>query len=221
VNFDYAYILRISVPILEGTKLTLTLFAITLAFSLPLGLLTSFIRIGRFAFLRRAAAFYITVTRGTPLLLQLFFVYYGLPFFPGIKGLIVLDRFPAAALTFVFNYAAYFAEIFRGGILSVDRGQHEAARVLGFSKYQTAMKIVVPQMFKVVLPAVCNESITLVKDTALVTVLGLGELLHFAKAAVNRDSNISAFIVAGVFYLVMTTVITWVFKKLEDHFMFE
>ncbi len=103
----------------------------------------------------------------------------------------------------------------------MDKGQHEAARVLGFSIYQTAMKIVVPQMFKVVLPAVCNESITLVKDTALVTVLGLGELLHFAKAAVNRDSNISAFIVAGVFYLVMTAVITWVFKKLEDRFMFE
>lgn len=206
---------------LEGTKLTLLLFGVTLLFSLPLGLVFSFVRISRHAVPRRIMGGYVWLMRGTPLLLQLFFVYYGLPFLPGMEGLVVLDRFPAAALTFVLNYAAYFAKIFRGGIASVDRGQYEAARVLGFSKFKTATKIVIPQMFKVVLPAVSNESITLVKDTALVTALGLGELLHFAKVAVNRDSNVAAFAVAAVFYLVMTAVLTWIFQKFEKRYSFE
>lgn len=206
---------------LAGAKLTLFLFCFTLLFSLPLGLLFSFVRIGRRRIPRTIMGGYIWVMRGTPLLLQLFFVYYGLPFLPGFEGLIVLDRLPAASLTFVLNYAAYFAEIFRGGIASVDPGQYEAARVLGFSRYKTATKIVIPQMFKVVLPAVSNESITLVKDTALVTVLGLGELLHFAKIAVNRDSNVAAFAVAAIFYLAMTAALTGLFQKLETRYNYE
>lgn len=206
---------------LAGTKLTLLLFGLTLLFSLPLGLILAFIRIGRLKPLRAAVGGYICVMRGTPLLLQLFFVYYGLPFLPGFEGIFVLERFPAAAFTFVLNYAAYFAEIFRGGIASVDRGQHEAAKVLGFGWFKTATKIVIPQMFKVVLPAVCNESITLVKDTALITALGLGELLHFAKVAVNRDSDAAAFAVAALFYLAMTAVLTALFRNLEERYTFE
>ena len=158
--------------------------------------------------------------RGTPLLLQLYFFYYGLPFIPGMKNVIVLDRLTAAMLAFALNYAAYFCEIFRGGIISVDKGQYEAARVLGFSKVQTLFKIVLPQMLRVSLPAIANESITLVKDTALVTVIGVTEILYFAKATVNRQAVFTAYPVAAVFYLLMTWVITRLFDYLERKYSF-
>ena len=129
-----------------------------------------------------------------------------------------MGRFQAACVTFVLNYAAYFCEIFRGGILSVEKGQYEAAQVLGFSKWQTNLKIVFPQMLKVSLPAVSNECITLVKDTALITAIGVTEILYFAKSAVNRDVDVSAYAIAAIIYLIMTYGLTKLFNWLEKKF---
>ena len=212
--FDIALLLT------DGVKYTLLLFAVTMVGSMPLGLALTFMRSGKNAVLRGITGFYVYIMRGTPLLLQLYFFYYGLPFIPGMKNVIVLDRVIAAMLAFVLNYAAYFCEIFRGGIISVDKGQYEAARVLGFSKAQTLFKIVLPQMLRVSLPAIANESITLVKDTALVTVIGVTEILYFAKATVNRQAVFTAYPVAAVFYLLMTWVITRLFDALERKYSF-
>ena len=159
--------------------------------------------------------------RGTPLLLQIFFVWFGLPFIPGIgKYLTISDRFTAGAVAFIFNYAAYFAEIFRGGLLSVDKGQYEAAKVLGISEMQTKFKIVMPQMFRISLPAVANETIILLKDTALVSTIGLADLLDVTKEIVNTSTNVSAYAVAAVFYLALSYVLSILFKKLEGKFSF-
>ncbi|MBQ8731987.1 MAG: amino acid ABC transporter permease [Oscillospiraceae bacterium] len=212
---DPSYILTLSKAISDGLGVTCGLFAITLAASLPLGLLISFMRVSRFSALRAISGFYVWLLRGTPLMLQLFFFYFGLPFLPFIGQYLILDRFPAACVAFILNYAAYFAEIFRGGTLSIDKGQYEAARVLGYSNFETKMKIVVPQMLRVCLPPVSNEAITLVKDTALVTAIGVMDMLYFAQKAVNRDVNPTAFLVVAVFYLVMTFIVTKVFRYLE------
>ncbi|HWP50069.1 MAG TPA: amino acid ABC transporter permease [Clostridia bacterium] len=210
----------IAILLTDGVKYTLVLFAVTIVGSMPLGLVLTFMRIGKSSILRAITGFYVYIVRGTPLLLQLYFFYYGLPFIPGMKNMIVLDRLSSAMLAFVLNYAAYFCEIFRGGIISVDKGQYEAARVLGFSKVQTLFKIVLPQMLRVSLPSIANESITLVKDTALVTVIGVTEILYFAKATVNRQAVFTAYPVAAVFYLVMTFVITKLFDYLERKYSF-
>ncbi len=203
-----------------GVKYTLGLFFITAILSLPLGFAMSYLRRSRFAVVRGVTGVYVWLLRGTPLLLQLFFIYYGLPFIPYIGQYLVLDRFPAACVAFVLNYTAYFCEIFRGGLLSIDKGQYEAARVLGFSTWQTQLKIVIPQMLRVTLPSVSNECITLVKDTALVTAIGVTEILYFAKSAVNREVDATAYAVAAVFYLLMNTVLTRLFKWLEKKYRY-
>lgn len=131
-----------------------------------------------------------------------------------------MDRFTAGCVAFIFNYAAYFCEIFRGGLLSVDTGQYEAAKVLGINKWQMTFRIIIPQMIKVVLPPVSNETITLVKDTALVASIGITDLLHYTKSLVNSSANVFPFFVAAVFYLAMTFVLTKVFGWLEKKFMF-
>ena len=206
--------------LLGGVKYTLGLFFITAILSLPLGFAMSYLRRSRFALVRGITGVYVWLLRGTPLLLQLFFIYYGLPFIPWIGEYLVLDRFPAACVAFVLNYTAYFCEIFRGGLLSIDKGQYEAARVLGFSTWQTQYKIVIPQMLRVTLPSVSNECITLVKDTALVTAIGVTELLYFAKSAVNREVDATAYAVAAVFYLLMNTVLTQLFRYLEKKYRY-
>ncbi|MFD6843138.1 amino acid ABC transporter permease, partial [Bacillus cereus] len=164
---------------------------------------------------------YIYVLRGTPLLLQLLFICFGLPLLPVIGEYLVMDRFVAACLGFILNYAAYFAEIFRGGLLAIDKGQYEASQVLGLSKWQTMRRVILPQMFRIALPAVANESVTLIKDTALLYAVAVPELLHFAQTAVNRDFTITPFFVAGLIYLIMTLVLTMFFKWLERRFKFE
>ena len=151
--------------------------------------------------------------RGTPLMLQLLFVYFALPTFG-----ILLPDVAAAVLAFVLNYAAYFAEIFRAGIQSIPKGQYEAARALGFTYVQTMRRIIVPQMVKRVLPPVGNETITLVKDTSLVYVLAMNDLLRAARTIVQREFDMTPFVIAGVFYLVMTFVVTRVFNWLEKHY---
>ncbi len=210
------YILGILPPLLTGTAVTLQMFFSTIILALPLGLLLALARISRFRAVSGTVGVYIWLFRGTPLMLQLLFIYYGLPFVPYI-GLRLPD-FPAALLAFVLNYAAYFAEIFRAGIQSIDRGQYEGAKVLGMTYVQTMRRIVLPQVIKRVLPPVSNETITLVKDTSLIYVLAMNDLLRTTRAIVQRDFDTTPFIVAAVFYLLMTLVLTWLFQKLEQRY---
>ncbi len=209
------YLIQTAWYILQGCTVTLKLFVLTLAFSLPLGFVCAMGKTSHRKLLTLPLELYTSLIRGTPLLLQLFFVYYGLPILiPGLR----FERFTAAVLTFIFNYGAYFTEIFRGGIQSIDRGQHEAARVLGMSYRQTMFRIVLPQTIKRVLPPVANEAITLVKDTALVVVLGIGEILRNSKEIVSRDFTISPFVIAGLIYLIFNYGLVLVFKRLEKKY---
>ncbi len=208
-------------PMLDGAKMTILLFLIAIVVSVPLGFLLTLAVNSKIKPLSWLATIYITIMRGTPLLLQLLIICFGLPMIPGIGEYLVIDRFTAACLGFILNYAAYFAEIFRGGLLSIDKGQYEAAKVLGLSKSQTTRKIILPQMFRVALPSVANESITLIKDTALLYAVAVPELLHFAETAVNRDFSIMPYFIAGVIYLIMTIILTIFFKWLEKRFRFE
>ncbi len=210
------YVGTIIGPMLDGTVVTLKMFFITIILALPLGLLLALGRISRYRFLRGGVGFYIWLLRGTPLMLQLLFVYFALPLLPYVG--IRLDDFPAAVLAFVLNYAAYFAEIFRAGIQSIDRGQYEGAKVLGMNYVQTMRRIVLPQVIRRVLPPVSNETITLVKDTSLIYVLAMNDLLRTARAIVQRDFSTTPFLVAAAFYLAMTLVLTWLFQKLEQRY---
>lgn len=204
----------------DGVRFTVGLFFVTAIGSLPLGLALTFLRMNKSRVLRGVTGFYVYIMRGTPLLLQLYFFYYGLPFIPGMRNVLVLERFSAAMMAFVLNYAAYFCEIFRGGLLSIDKGQYEAARVLGFSRVQTFRKIILPQMLRVCLPSISNESITLVKDTALITVIGVTEILYFAKATVNRQASPLAYVAAALYYLFFNFILTRLFDYLEKKFSF-
>ncbi|KKW69113.1 amino acid ABC transporter permease [Lampropedia cohaerens] len=207
------YIFSMLPALWQGLQVTLQLFAITLALAIPLGLLLALARISRHWWLSGLVNAYIWLMRGTPLLLQIFFIYFALP------GLgITLPDFPTAVVAFVMNYAAYFAEIFRAGIQSVDRGQYEGAKVLGLTYPQTMRRIVLPQMVRRILPPLSNETITLVKDTSLIYVLALNDLLRAARQIVQRDFNTTAFVVAAVFYLLMTLALTWLFQRLERHY---
>lgn len=206
-------ILRMMVPLLEGCRVTVAIFAVTLCLSIPLGLLLAMARISDIKPLGQAVEFYNWIMRGTPLMLQLLFVYFALPSF-GIR----LPDVTSALLAFVLNYAAYFAEIFRAGIQSIPKGQYEAAKTLGFTYAQTMRRIVVPQMIKRVLPPIGNETITLVKDTSLVYVLAMNDLLRAARTIVQREFDMTPFFIAACFYLVMTFVVTSVFNWLERHY---
>lgn len=203
-------------PMSEGAAVTLQMFFITLLLSLPLGLFVALARISRYKPLRWLTEIYIWLMRGTPLMLQLLFVYYALPLIPYVG--IRLPDFPAALVAFVLNYAAYFAEIFRSGIQSIERGQYEASKALGMTYIQTMRRIILPQMIKRVLPPVSNETITLVKDTSLIYVLAMNDLLRTARTIVQRDFDMMPFLVAAVFYLLMTLVLTWLFNRLEQRY---
>jgi polar amino acid transport system permease protein len=208
-------------PMLEGAQTTILLFLVAIVVSIPLGFILTLAVRSSLKPLSWFAQGYINIMRGTPLLLQLLFICFGLPLIPGIGQYLVLDRFVAACLGFILNYAAYFAEIFRGGLLAIDKGQYEASQVLGLNKWQTTTKVILPQMFRISLPAVANESVTLVKDTALLYAVAVPELLHFAQTAVNRDFTIMPFFYAGVIYLLITLVLSMFFKWLEQRFKFE
>ncbi|WP_291991053.1 amino acid ABC transporter permease [Candidatus Accumulibacter sp. ACC007] len=207
------YVIEIMGPLLEGTGVTLQVFIITFVLAVPLGLLLALLRVSRFTVVSALVNGYIWLMRGTPLMLQMLFIYFALPFVPVIG--IRLPDFTAAIVAFVLNYAAYFAEIFRAGIQSIDRGQYEGARVLGLSYTQTMRRIVLPQVFKRILPPMSNETITLVKDTSLIYVLAMNDLLRAARGIVQRDFTTTPFIVAAAFYLVMTLVLTLAFQRLE------
>ena len=198
---------------MEGAQITLEIFCVTLLLSLPLGLLVALCRISKLGPLRLLMEFYIWLMRGTPLMLQLLFVYFALPMV-GIR----LPDIAAPLLAFTLNYAAYFAEIFRAGIQSIGRGQYEAAKSLGMTYTQTMRRIIVPQMIRHVLPPVSNETINLVKDTSLIYILAMNDLLRVARTIVQREFDMTPFFVAAVFYLAMTFVLTWGFKKLEAYY---
>jgi polar amino acid transport system permease protein len=215
------YFTSILVPMLEGAQMTILLFVIAIIISIPLGFLLTLAVKSSLKPVSLLAQGYIYIMRGTPLLLQLLLICFGLPMLPVVGEYLVLDRFVAACLGFVLNYAAYFAEIFRGGLLAIDKGQYEASKVLGLSKWQTTTRIILPQMFRVTLPAIANESVTLVKDTALLYAVAVPELLHYAQTAVNRDFTIVPFFVAGLIYLIMTLFLTFVFKGIERRYKFE
>ena len=206
-------LLHTVVLMLEGTQVTLEIFFITLLLALPIGLLASLARLSKFRPLSLLMEFYIWLMRGTPLMLQLLFVYFALPMI-GIK----LPDIAAALLAFTLNYTAYFAEIFRAGIQAVPKGQYEAAHMLGMSSTQTMWRIVIPQMIRNVLPPMSNETINLVKDTSLIYILAMNDLLRVARAIVQREFDMTPFVVAAVFYLAMTLVLTWGFKRLERHY---
>ncbi len=209
------YLLNIVPAVAAGLQVTLKIFIVTIILSLPLGILMALGRISKIMPLRKFMVSYIYVMRGTPLMLQILFIYYGLPFI--IQGLRLPD-FPAALIAFVFNYAAYFAEIFRGGIQSIDRGQYEGAKVLGMTYIQTMRRIVLPQVVKRVLPPVANETINLLKDTSLVYILAMNDILRITRSIVQRDFDTTAFIVAAVFYLFFTFILTKIFSYLEKRY---
>ncbi|MEO1773307.1 MULTISPECIES: amino acid ABC transporter permease [Enterococcus] len=205
------YLIEVMPQLLTGASTTLKLFLYTIVGSLPLGILLSFGLSSRITPIKWILQLYVWIMRGTPLLLQLIFVFYGLP----LVG-IVFDRFEAALFAFVLNYAAYYAEIFRGGIQSIPLGQYEASRVLGLTPFQTITRIIIPQVVKIVLPSVGNEVINLVKDTSLVYILGLSDVMRAGKIAMERDTTLLPLLGVALIYLVMTGITTVVMKQLEN-----
>ncbi len=201
--------------LLDGSLTTLELFFLTLIIAIPLGLIISMARMSKKKWLRELIKLYILIIRGTPLMLQLAFVYFA-PYYMLPQGAkINIDRMLAAVIAFSLNYAAYFAEIFRGGIESIEKEQYEAADVLGFTKTQTFINIILPQVIKRILPAISNEVITLVKDTALVQVLGISELFRVAQNAASRYFSTLPLLGAGLFYLILTWILTRILNGIE------
>lgn len=199
---------------LQSTVMTLEIFVLTLALALPLGLPIALGSNSRFKPLAWLCRLYVLLFRGTPLMLQLFFFYFFFPLVLQMK----MSVFVTVVLTFVLNYAAYLAEIYRGGINSVDSGQHEAAFALGLSKKQTMLDIILPQTMKAVLPPIVNEAITLVKDTALASALPIVELMKATNSAVNRMTDITPMLLAALIYLIINLVLTMLAGRLEKYF---
>jgi polar amino acid transport system permease protein len=218
---------------LKGAGISLEVFFLTLLFSLPLALPLALGRMSKNRALRGIINLYLLIMRGTPLILQLIFIYFGPKylykflndnlsaliasqgFWDAARFLLSYNRFTAVIIAFVLNYAAYFAEIYRGGIEAIPKGQYEAAKVLGFTGSQTFTRIVIPQVIKRILPAMGNEVITLVKDTALAQVIGVAELFHAAQNAAAREFSTTPIFVAGIFYLAMNWIVSLVFAQYE------
>jgi len=206
--------LKLILSMQDGFVNTLTIFFLTLIFSIPLGMVIALLRMSKRKIISVPVSLYILVMRGTPLMLQIFAIYFAIPMLLGKN----LDRMAATILAFSINYAAYFAEIFRGGIMSIPVGQHEASKVLGLTKMQTFFHVVLPQVIKRVLLPVSNEVITLVKDTSLANIIAVSELFRAAKNEASRTASIEPLFVAGLFYLLMNGVVTLVFSYLTKHY---
>ena len=201
-----------------GMGTSIQIFVVTLVFSLPLGLIVAFGRMTKNGFLRNLVKVYISIMRGTPLMLQLMVVYFGPYYLFGIRvgsGY----RLWATFIGVVINYAAYFAEIYRSGIQSMPQGQYEAAYILGYSRFQTFFKIILPQVIKRILPSITNEVITLVKDTSLAFTLSVVEMFSVAKALASSQTSMIPFVAAGLFYYIFNLIVActmeWMEKKLE------
>jgi len=208
MNFDTMFS-----TMMPGMLRSFGIFTLTLVGSLPLGMIVALLKKSRFAIVRGFISVYISVIRGTPLMLQLLVWYFG-PFY--LFRMNIGDwRFPALILGFVVNYAAYFAEIYRGGIESIPVGQYEAAEVLGYSKTQTFMRIILPQVIKRIMPSVTNEIITLVKDTSLAFTLAYSEVFSLAKQISASQTSFTPFVIAGVFYFVANYVVAFIMSRIE------
>lgn len=203
-SMSWESLLNLIVRMLDVSKTTLTLFALTLILALPLGLLVCFARMSRIKPVQWITQVYLLIMRGTPLMLQLFFFFYCID--------LGLSRFQTAVVAFTFNYAAYFAEIYRSGIEGISNGQREAANVLGFSKSQTFYRIILPQVVKKILPPMNNEFMTLVKDTALAQIIGVFEISALAGKIQASIVSPLPVVVAGVFYLIMNAVVYFAFS---------
>ena len=204
-------LIRLVLSMRDGMAATLAIFGSTLVFSLPLGLLVALLRMNRHRAVSAPVSLYILVMRGTPLMLQIFAIYFAIPMWTGMN----LDRMSATILAFSLNYAAYFAEIFRGGIQSIPVGQLEAGQVLGMTRAQTFFHIVMLQMIKRVLLPVSNEVITLVKDTSLANIIAVAELFRAAKNEASRTASVEPLFVAGLFYLLMNGAVTLFFSSMN------
>jgi len=202
--------LKLILAMQDGFMNTLTIFFATLVFSIPLGMVVALLRMNRRRVISVPVSLYILVMRGTPLMLQIFAIYFAIPMVFGRN----LDRMTATIVAFSLNYAAYFAEIFRGGMMSIPVGQHEACQVLGLTKVQAFFHVVLPQVVKRVLLPVSNEVITLVKDTSLANIIAVSELFRAAKNEASRTASVEPLFVAGLFYLLMNGVVTLVFSHL-------
>lgn len=198
-----------------GMLITIEIFVSTLVFSLPLGLLVCFARMSKIGIVRIIAKVYISVMRGTPLMLQLMMVYFG-PYY--IFGLRITPayRMIAVMIGFAINYAAYFAEIYRGGIESMSVGQYEAAKLLGYNRAQTFFRIILPQVIKRIVPSITNEMITLVKDTSLAFVLAVAEMFTRAKQIAASQTSMMPFLAAAIFYYVFNLIIAMAMEKYEE-----
>lgn len=201
--------------LLDGLKLTLGLFAIVLVVSIPLGLLFAIPRAFGPSWLKALIELYVFVMRSTPLLLQLMIVFFGLPYL-GIR----FDRFPSAIFAFIINYTAYYIEIFRGGFTAISPGQYESLKVLGIGRVRGFIRIIIPQVLNTVLPSVGNEVIALVKDTSLVYVIGLGEILRVASISANTFASLVPFLIVGVIYMVIVAVVTLILRQIEKKLTF-
>lgn len=200
--------------LIGGLGTSITIFCLTLLFSMPLGFLVTFGRMSKNVILSNIIRIYISIMRGTPLMLQLLVVYFGPYYLFGIR-LTSGYRFYAVIIAFVINYAAYFAEIYRGGIESMPVGQYEAAEVLGYSKTQTFIKIILPQVIKVILPSITNEVITLIKDTSLAFSIAVTEMFTTAKAISASQKTMVPFIVAGIFYYAFNFIVAMIMERIE------
>ena len=200
--------------LLGGMVTSIEIFLLTLLFSLPLGLVIAGGRMSSFGPLRWITKIYISIMRGTPLMLQLIVVFFA-PYYVFGVNLSADYRFIAVIIAFTINYAAYFAEIYRGGIESINSGQYEAAQVLGYSKLETFFIIIMPQVVKVVLPSITNEVITLVKDTSLSFVIAIPEMFTVAKQIAASEASISALLVAGLFYYLFNMLVAFVMERVE------
>mgnify|MGYP001221516268 CR=1 FL=1 len=213
-------LLTLAAQLLAGMGRSALLFALTLLLALPLGLLTALLRRCRFALPRLLAAAYISVLRGTPLMLQLMVVYFG-PYYLFGTRISVAYQFWAAVIAFVLNYAAYFGEILRGAIAAVPRSQWEAARSLGCNARQAFLRVVLPQAVPRALPAVTNEAVTLVKDTSLAFVIAYAEMFTLAKRIAARESSVLPLMAAGVFYYVFNLLVALAAARIEKRCAFD
>ncbi len=198
----------------EGMLTSFAIFALTLAGSLPLGLLVAFGRMSKCKWISIPTRIYISIMRGTPLMLQLLVVYFG-PYFIFNINISREYRFWAVIIAFIINYAAYFAEIYRGGIESIAKGQYEAAEVLGYSRAETFFRIILPQVVRRILPAVTNEVITLIKDTSLAFAIAVSEMFTVAKAIAASQKTMASFVAAAIFYYVFNFIVATVMEHFE------
>ena len=206
-------LLTMIITMVEGLGRTCAIFFLTLLFSLPLGMVVSLLRMSKNKVVSSVVRVIISILRGTPLMLQLLAVTYGPYYLFGIG--VARNKLIPVVIAFAINYAAYFAEIYRGGIESIPLGQYEAATVLGYTKSQTFMRIVLPQVFKRIMPSVTNEIVTLVKDTSLAFTVSYQEMFTIGKTIANSETSFMPFIIAGVFYFVFNAIVDFVMGKVE------